>query len=119
MFIVTTLFGCGQVPAAVKFTGDDKLVVYTVDSMKVQAATVDDKDGKAMETQPELKWSVSDADVAKLEGDQLTPLKSGTTTVKACVMDKVCGQYTVQVALPDKLVVSGVEGVEWKVGAVV
>jgi hypothetical protein len=117
MFIAASLLGCGQVPAEVKFAGDEKVVVYGKDAVAVQAVTVNDKDGKAMEKQPELKWSVADDSVAKLEGDKLVPQKSGSTAVKACVMDSLCKEYTFQVALPDKVVVTGNEGVEWKTGA--
>ncbi|MEQ1568505.1 MAG: Ig-like domain-containing protein [Myxococcota bacterium] len=116
MFFVA-LVGCGQVPAAVQFAGDEKVTVYGTDAVAVQAATVNDKDGKALDKQPELKWTVSDEAVAKLEGDKLTPLKSGNAMVKACATDTVCKEYTFVVALPEKVVVGGNEGVEWKVGA--
>ena len=117
MFFVASLVGCGQVPANVKFAGDEKMMVYTTDAVPVNAATVNDKDGKALEKQPELKWSVSDESVAKLDGGKLTPVKSGTTKVKACVTDTLCKDYSFQVALPDKVALSGGDGVEWKVGA--
>jgi hypothetical protein len=117
MFFVASLVGCGQVPADVKFAGDEKVTVYTTDAVQVQGATVNDKDGKALDPQPELKWSVSDESVAKLEGDKLTPVKSGATQVKACATDTVCKEYSFVVALPEKVVLSGADGVSWAVGS--
>ena len=103
MFFVASLVGCGQVPAEVKFAGDEKVTVYAKDAVPVLAATVNDKDGKALDKQPELKWSVSDDSVAKLDAGKLTPQKAGTAQVKACATDTVCKEYTFVVALPDKV----------------
>lgn len=116
MFVVA-LLGCGQTPAEVKFAGDETVTVYAVDAVAPNAATVLDKDGKPLETQPALTWTVAPDSVAKLEGDKVVPVASGKATVKACATDTVCKEYAFVVALPDKVVLSGADGAEWKVGA--
>lgn len=117
MFTFLALVGCGQVPSEVKFAGEETVTVHTKDPVAVQAATVLDKDGKPVEAAKDIKWTVSPEGIAKLEGDKLVPEKSGKAMVKACATDTVCKEYAFVVALPEKVVVSGAEGVEWKVGA--
>lgn len=114
MFVVA-LIGCGQVPAEVKFAGEENVTVYTTDAVAPNAATVLDKEGKALETQPALTWTVAPDSVAKLEADKIVPVASGKATVKACA-GEVCKEYGFVVALPDKVVVTGADGVEFKVG---
>jgi hypothetical protein len=112
------LVGCGQVPTDVKFAGEETVTVHTKDPVAVQSATVLDKDNKPMEAaSKDLKWSVSPEGIAKLEGDKLVPEKNGKAMVKACATDTVCKEYALVVAMPDKVVVNGAEGVDWKVGA--
>lgn len=110
------LVGCGQAPAEVKFAGEETVTVHDTKPVPVQTATVLDSSGKALEGKPELKWTVSPEGIAKLEGDKLVPEKSGKAMVKACATDAVCKEYALVVALADKVVVTGADGVEWKVG---
>ncbi|MEQ1501466.1 MAG: Ig-like domain-containing protein [Myxococcota bacterium] len=117
MFIVASLVGCGQTPAEVKFAGDETVTVFATEAVPVTKATVLDAEGKELATQPELKWTVSPDSVAKLEGDKVVPVASGDAKVKACATEQVCKEYNFVVALPEKVVISGAEGVEWKVGA--
>lgn len=116
-FVVASMMGCGQTPAEVKFAGDETVTVHNTEAVGVHAATVLDKEGKALATQPEIKWTVSPDSVAKLEGDKVIPVASGSATVKACATDTICKEYNFVVALPDKVVISGGEGVTWTVGA--
>ena len=110
------LVGCGQAPHEVKFAGEETVTVHSTEPVAVQTATVLDADGKALEAAPELKWTVSPDGIAKVEGDKIVPQKSGKAMVKACATDTVCKEYALVVALADKVVVNGTEGVEWKVG---
>lgn len=108
MFIVASLVGCAPVPAEVKFAGEENVTVYAVDPVAVQAATVADAEGNAIEPTPALTWTVTPEDVAKLDGTNVVPAKSGTAEVKACV-GEVCKAYNLVVALPDALAVTGPE----------
>jgi hypothetical protein len=117
MFTFLALVGCGQAPSEVKFAGEETVTVHTTEPVAVQTATVLDKDGKPVATATDLKWTVSPEGIAKLDGTNLVPEKSGKAMVKACATDTVCKEYAFVVALPDKVVVSGVEGAQWKVGA--
>lgn len=116
-FVVASMMGCGQSPADVKFAGDPSVTVHTTDPVAVQTATVLDAEGKALEAQPEVKWSVSPDTVAKLEGDKVVPVANGTAKVKACATDTLCKEYDFVVALPDKVVINAAEGAAWTVGA--
>lgn len=116
-FVVASMMGCGQTPAEVKFAGEETVTVYNTEAVGVLAATVLDAEGKALATQPELKWSANPDSVAKLEGDKVVPVASGKATVKACATDTVCKEYNLVVALPDSVVISAPEGVAWTVGA--
>lgn len=117
MLFFVALVGCGQAPSEVKLSGEETVTVHTTEPVGVQTATVLDKDGKAIEGPSEIKWTVSPQGIAKLEGDKLVPEKSGKAMVKACATDTVCKEYAFVVALPEKVVVTGADGVEWKVGA--
>lgn len=75
-FVVASMMGCGQTPAEVKFAGDETVTVHNTEAVGVHAATVLDKEGKALATQPEIKWTVSPDSVAKLEGDKVIDRKS-------------------------------------------
>jgi uncharacterized protein YjdB len=109
MFIVASLVGCAPVPADVKFASEEKMTVYTVDPVAVQAASVVDAEGNAIEPMPALTWTVSPEDVAKLDGTNVVPLKSGEAMVKACATESICKEYSIVVALPDALAVTGPE----------
>jgi hypothetical protein len=107
MVALLALFaGCSPEPASIKFDGPATVTVHSTDAVEVAKATVMDKDGKALETQPMITWSVTPPAVAKLEGTKITPIANGDATVQAMV-GEVKGSYKFQVALPDKIEIAG------------
>ena len=70
-----------------------------------------DKEKKAITPAPELAWTVSPADCAKLEGTNVKPVKdAGFCSAKVDVTVKgtqVKGTYNVVVAIPNKLEIAG------------
>ena len=106
MFFTLALLACTPEPASIKFEGADSITVNTLDAVDVSKATVLDKDGKALDPQPAITWSVTPATVAKLDGAKVTPVASGEAKVEAKV-GEVKGAYKFVVALPDKLEIAG------------
>ena len=102
-----------------KFAGEETVTVHTEDPVAVQIATVLDKDGKPVEAAArDAKWSVSPEGIVEARWRQARPRElDGKAMVKACATDTVCKEYAFVVALPEKVVVNGAEGVDWKVGA--
>ncbi|MDP2305230.1 MAG: Ig-like domain-containing protein [Pseudomonadota bacterium] len=117
MVALLALFvGCAPTPASIKFDGDAKVSVHKLDQVGVLKATVLDADGKAIEPQPALAWTVTPDSVAKLEGAKVTPIANGEATVAASV-GTVKAQYTFVVALPDKVEIAGyTAGTPWPAG---
>lgn len=117
MVALLALFvGCAPTPASIKFDGDAKVTVNTLDKVDALKATVLDAEGKAIEPQPALTWTVSPDTVAKLEGTQVAPVANGEATVTAAV-GEVKANYTFVVALPDKVEIAGyTAGTPWPVG---
>lgn len=115
-FLATLLVGCAPEPASIKFDGDAVVTVHTMDAVPANKATVMDKDGKALETQPTINWAVNPATVAKLDGNKVTPVANGEASVEATV-GTVKGSYKFVVALPDKVEIAGyTAGSAWPVG---
>lgn len=117
MVALLALFvGCAPTPASIKFDGDAKVSVHKLDQVAMLKATVLDADGKAIEPQPALTWTVTPVTVAKLEGAKVTPIANGEATVAASV-GTVKNQYAFVVALPDKVEIAGyTAGTAWPVG---
>jgi hypothetical protein len=116
MVALLALLACSPEPASIKFDGEPTVTVHTLDAVGVQKATVLDADGKAIEPQPQLTWSVNPPAVAKLEGDKVTPVANGESTVEAAV-GAVKGNYKFVVALPDKIEIAGyTAGTPWPAG---
>ena len=117
MVALLALFvGCAPTPASIKFDGDAKVTVHKLDQVDALKATVLDAEGKAIEPQPELTWTVTPATVAKLEGKKVAPVANGEATVAAAV-GEVKAQYTFVVALPDKVEIAGyTAGTPWPAG---
>lgn len=104
--LLAMLVGCAPVPASIKFEGEPVVTVHGMDAVDVNKATVLDADGKAIEPQPALTWTVSPDAVAKLEGTKVTPVANGEASVEAKV-GEVKSSYKFVVALPDKVEVAG------------
>jgi peptidyl-tRNA hydrolase len=117
MVALLALFvGCAPTPASIKFDGDAKVTVHKLDQVEVNKATVLDAEGKALEPQPALTWTVGPDTVAKLEGTKVAPVGNGEATVTAAV-GEVKANYTFVVALPDKIEIAGyTAGSAWPVG---
>jgi hypothetical protein len=114
--LLALLVGCTPEPASIKFDGEAKVTVNKLEAVPVLKATVLDADGKAIDPQPALTWSVSPDTVAKLDGDKVSPVASGEATVAATV-GAVKGTYAFVVALPDKVEIAGyTAGSAWPVG---
>ena len=113
---LSLLSACAPEPASIKFDGEPKVTVHAMDAKAVNKATVLDKDGKALDPQPQLTWSVNPATVAKLDGNKVNPVGNGEATVQATV-GEVKNAYKFVVALPDKIEIAGyTAGSPWPVG---
>lgn len=106
VLLATLLTACSPEPANIKFDGEATVTVNTMDAVDVSKATVLDKDGKALEPQPALSWSVTPDTVAKLDGAKVTPVGAGEATVEAKV-GEIKSAYKFVVALPNKLEIAG------------
>lgn len=117
MVALLALFvGCAPTPASIKFDGDATVSVNKLDQVDVLKATVLDAEGKAIEPQPALTWTVTPDSVAKLEGAKVTPVANGEATVTAAV-GEVKNKYAFIVALPDKVEIAGyTAGTPWPTG---
>jgi hypothetical protein len=114
--LLALLVGCAPTPASIKFDGDAKVTVHKLDQVDYLKATVLDAEGKAIEPQPALSWTVTPDTVAKLEGMKVAPVANGEATVTAAV-GEVKANYTFVVALPDKVEIAGyTAGSAWPVG---
>lgn len=114
--IASLLLGCAPAPASIKFDGEATVTVNTLDATPVNKATVLDKDGKAIDPQPAVTWSVTPDTVAKLDGAKVVPVASGEATVEAKV-GELKSAYKFVVALPDKVEIAGyTAGQPWPVG---
>lgn len=114
--LLALLVGCAPTPASIKFDGDAKVTVHKLDAVAVNKATVLDAEGKAIDPQPALTWTVTPDSVAKLDGTNVAPVANGEATVTAAV-GEVKGTYTFVVALPDKIEIAGyTAGSAWPVG---
>jgi hypothetical protein len=79
--LLVLCLGCGQKPAAIVFE-KPLTSIDTIDAVRLPTAIVKDADGTALETQPELVWSVKPDGIVQLAGDTLTPIgKSGQVTL--------------------------------------
>ncbi|MFZ5479708.1 MAG: Ig-like domain-containing protein [Myxococcota bacterium] len=116
MVALLALFACSPEPASIKFDGEPTVTVHAMDAVAVQKATVLDADGKALEPQPTLTWTVNPPAVAKLDGAKVAPVANGEATVEAAV-GAVKNQYKFVVALPDKVEIAGyTAGTPWPAG---
>ena len=106
VLLASLLTGCSPEPASIKIDGDATVNVHDLTALDVAKATVLDKDGKALDPQPKLDWTVTPAEVAKLDGTKVTLLAAGDATVEAKV-GEIKGSYKIHVGLPDKLEIAG------------
>lgn len=114
--VASLLIGCAPQPAKITFDGEQAVTVHSLDAVAVNKANVLDKEGKKLEPQPTLTWTVTPATVAKLDKDKVTPVANGEAMVEAKV-GEVKGSYKFIVALPDKVEVAGyTAGTPWPVG---
>lgn len=102
-----SLVGCGApAPADITFEGKQD-AVHTMDATPVLKATAVDAEGKPLDPQPQIAWSVEPADtVVKLDGSNIVPVANGTAKVHAKVGD-LDKSYDYVVAMPDKVEISG------------
>lgn len=109
--ILLSLFACAPTPDAIKFEGDANAKVSSTDPLPVLKVQVLDKEKKAITPAPELSWTVSPADCAKLEGTNVKPTKeAGKCTAKVEAMVKgtpVKGSYNVTVLIANVLELAG------------
>ena len=114
--VATLLMGCSPTPAKITFDGEQTVTVHNLDAVAVNKANVLDAEGKKIEPQPTITWSVNPATVAKLDKDKVVPVATGEAMVEAKV-GEVKGSYKFVVALPDKVEVAGYSaGTPWPVG---
>ncbi len=78
-------FAGAAVPASIRLDAAPTLTVRALDAVPVSKATVLDKDGKPLDPQPPVAWSVEPSAVANLKGTQIVPVGNGEATVKASV----------------------------------
>jgi uncharacterized protein YjdB len=108
LFAALSLTGCGApAPASITFDGT-QAAVHDLTAVPALKASAVDAEGKALEPQPELTWSVDPVDtVVKLEAGNITPVANGTAHITATV-GEVKASYDFVVALPDKVEIAGV-----------
>ncbi len=105
--LLTFLAGCGQTPAAIKFTPPGPVTVHNKDATDIAKATVVDDKGQPLAEQPKLTWTVTPETVARLEGDsKVVAVGNGEAKIEA-KLENVSGSYTFVVALPDKVEIAG------------
>jgi Bacterial Ig-like domain (group 2) len=115
--ILFALVGCAPQPASIQFDGATPAAVYTMDNIALPVAKVMDAQGKAIEPAPAVTWTVEQADLAKIEGTNLTPTAEGKVTVVA-TLGTVKQSFMVDVVVPDSVKISGAaEGDTVAVGA--
>lgn len=109
MILALLLAGCAPTPADIKFDGKPQMVVHSKDPVEVEKASVVDKDGKPIDPQPTVSWTVTPPTVATLAGSKVTPLANGEAKVEAAV-GELKKSYTLKVALPDAIEIAGLTG---------
>jgi len=109
--LILALVACSPTPDAIKFEGDTNVKVASTDAVPVLKVSVMDKEKKAITPAPELTWTVTPADCAKLAGTNVQPVKdAGSCTAKVEAMVKgtqVKGSYNFTVAIPNMIEVAG------------
>lgn len=102
MIVLLALLACAPEPASIVFDGGGSAVtVHDGYSIPVRHATVLDKDGKAFDPQPHVRWDVDNTDVVTLDDETLTPRNDGVAKVEASV-GEVRASYTLTVELNGK-----------------
>lgn len=83
--------------ASIVFASGDDQVVRTKEGIRLRTATVRGMDGRPLDPQPVITWSVSPPEVARLNNrGRLVPVANGEAVVEAAI-GGVRGQYRVQV----------------------
>lgn len=94
--------GCAPEPASITFDGGNEAVtVLSRDGVPVKHAVVRDADGKALDPQPYVTWSVDRPDVVALKEETLFPVSDGVARVEASVGGYVSASYAFEVELSD------------------
>lgn len=94
--------GCAPEPASITFDGGNEgVVVHARDGVPVKRAVVHDRDGKALDPQPYLTWSVDRPDVVALNGGTLVPVGDGVAHVEASIPGYLSASYAFEVELAD------------------
>ncbi len=116
--VLALLVACGgPVPTTITFAGE-QAAVHTMDPVAVQAAVVNDAEGKALAAQPAVTWTVTPETVAKLDGTNIVPVGNGEAIITAASGD-IKAEYKLAVALPDAVEIGGyVPGDVFPVGSV-
>ncbi len=116
VLLATILTACAPVPASIKFDGEATVTVHTLEGVNINKATVLDAEGKALDPQPTMVWSVTPATVATLAGTTVTAVADGEATVEAKV-GEIKGAYKFVVALPNAIEIAGYDANKgWAVG---
>ncbi len=96
------LSGCAPMPTKIVFDGGDvDTSVHTTSPVPVRHATALDADGKRLDPQPAMSWSVDRPDVITLEGGTLIPVHDGVARIEARV-GELRASYTLTVELDSR-----------------
>lgn len=112
------LAACAK-PAAVEFEPPAAIVIEDAKGAPAPKVVVKDEDGAAMEDAPAPQLTFAPDTVVKLEGDKLTPLKNGKTTLIATVEDGPTAKLSIEVNVIDSIILTCPEPCTAKVGATV
>lgn len=77
--------GCAPAPASITFDNDQADSAHDKYGVPVRRAIVRDAEGRSIEPQPYLTWSVDNTEVVRLANETLIPISNGVANVEARV----------------------------------
>lgn len=92
--------GCAPTPASITFDDSQPDSAHDRHGVPVRRATVRDADGKSIEPQPYITWSVDNTDVVSIADETLIPVANGVARVEARI-GELSGSYAFTVELDD------------------
>ena len=115
--VLAVLIGACAKPASIVFEPPQPITIDDGKGAPAPKIVVQDEDGKAMTDATAPQVTFAPDGVVKLEGDQLTPLKNGKTTLMAMIDDGPTAKLAIAVNVVDSVTLTCPEPCTLKVGA--